>query len=108
MKETIRDTKIYARALDKAAVKHTPPTNDETFGLYVRRIGLDAIIAFEDQVDLVRSNEKNDLYRALDKCKVQFSMYAEQHRAKNTEESLAKAVVNEGMVAMIQDAMKGI
>lgn len=35
----------------------------------------------------------------LDECAAQFRFYAEQHRAKNTDTSTAKATVNEGFAA---------
>lgn len=37
----------------------------------------------------------------LERCAGKFAFYAQNHRAKNTEDSLSKALVNEAMVAEI-------
>ncbi len=105
MIETAHDPKLYSRALERTAEKTASVNTEETFARFMRRTGLDAIEAFEDEIDKLRS-EKGDPYVVLRKCREKFAFYAGQHRAKNTEESTAKAVVNEEMVAMI-DAVLG-
>lgn len=105
MKETARDAKLYARALDRASQDITPPALDETHRRYARRIALDAIMAFEEEVDAMRKVEDDRLRDSLRSSREKFAFYADQHRAKNTEDSIAKAVVNEQMVAMISLAL---
>jgi hypothetical protein len=105
MKETLSDTKIYGRALDRAAEISTPPSLDETIRRFARRVGLDAIMSFEDEVDTIRATEDRRLRLALEVSRDKFAFYAEQHHAKGTEESTAKAIVNEQMVAMISLAL---
>ena len=105
MKETAADSKLYSRALDRAAEVSTPPSVEETLGRFMRRVGLDAIMSFEDEVDRTRKDEDVRLREALIKSREKFAFYAVQHHAKATEESTAKAVVNEQMVAMITLAL---
>lgn len=45
------------------------------------------------------------MVNALTLCRDQFADYERQHRAKGTPEADAKAQVNAGMVAMIEDAL---
>lgn len=105
MKETAVDTKLYGRSLDRAAEITAPMTGDETLTRFMRRVGLDAIMAFEDQVDAARRDEEDRLRTALMASREKFAFYAEQHHKKGTEESTAKAIVNEQMVAMITLAL---
>ncbi len=65
MKETALDNKVYTRALDRLAEKIKPPTMDETMGRYVRHVGMEAMMAFEDEVDRVRAAEDQRLRDAL-------------------------------------------
>ncbi len=105
MKETAQDSKVYSRALDRLGDRITAPSMDESMSRYARRVGMEAMMVFEDEVDAIRRDEENRLRTALVASREKFAFYAEQHHAKGTEDSTKKAIVNEQMVAMITLAL---
>lgn len=102
MNDAVR-TNLVSQFVEVLSNNHPPATSHERVELARKLVAR----LFRDYDYDAMAHMATEMAMGLEACRKQFLFYAEQHRAKETEEGNRKAEVNEGMANMCSAIMHG-